>query len=61
MACTPRGPRDRGCPDTGKEHKVMQAVRTPSVPPRDWSTRMWHFVRACTAYPYAFVRLWDGD
>lgn len=39
----------------------MQAVRTPSVPPRDWSTRMWHFVRACTAYPYAFVRLWDGD
>ena len=39
----------------------MQAIRAPHPPSRDWSFRMRHLVRACTAYPYALLRLWDGD
>ncbi|GCE83835.1 hypothetical protein MSKU15_2340 [Komagataeibacter diospyri] len=39
----------------------MQAIRPPSIPPREWSARMRHLVRTCVAYPYAFLHLWDGD
>lgn len=39
----------------------MQAPRAPSILSRDWSVRMRHLVQTCRAYPYAFLRLWDGD
>ncbi|SAY49720.1 hypothetical protein KRIGEM_02701 [Komagataeibacter rhaeticus] len=39
----------------------MQATPSRPGPPAEWSARMRHIVQACTAYPYAFLRLWDGD
>ncbi|EGG77637.1 hypothetical protein SXCC_01581 [Gluconacetobacter sp. SXCC-1] len=41
--------------------QAMQATPSRPGPPAEWSARMRHIVQACTAYPYAFLRLWDGD
>lgn len=39
----------------------MQARISPHSPKAEWSARMRYIVQSCTAYPYAFLRLWDGD
>lgn len=39
----------------------MQVIQAPSRPLAEWSARMRHLVQACATYPYAFLRVWDGD
>lgn len=38
----------------------MQILTAPA-PGAEWSSRMMDLMRTCMAYPYAFLRLWDGD
>ena len=40
----------------------MQALISPHGSlPAEWSARMRQIMQTCRAYPYAFLRLWDGD
>ncbi|QIP34097.1 hypothetical protein GWK63_13630 [Komagataeibacter rhaeticus] len=46
---------------TVRENRQCRQHHHATGPPAEWSARMRHIVQACTAYPYAFLRLWDGD